>query len=86
MMRVRTTGGLALALTPIALFPTAIMAQAWEPGDLLPSHFCMILTSVLDPNLLLFLLTHSQLYEPGILNMQFLNDKLLLWQGSALYW
>ena len=31
MMRVRTTGGLALALAVIALFPTAIMAQAREP-------------------------------------------------------
>jgi hypothetical protein len=30
-MMVRTTGGLALALAVIALFPTAIMAQAREP-------------------------------------------------------
>jgi hypothetical protein len=31
VMRVRTTGGLALALAVIALFPTAIVAQARKP-------------------------------------------------------
>jgi hypothetical protein len=42
------------------------------------------LSSVVGSELFLFILTHFELCEPGTLSIQFLNDKLLLWQGSAL--